>query len=830
MSSTTRWRALRRAAAVVAGTTVLAVIGAGVAAAEVSPSKVTLSSTTLYWNGQGSPVQQQCGTSADPGAGGFQNGATANNYELWIFATDGGSVQSPPTLTINGTTYGNAFKPNSTQSDFGFPGAWQIVTPYIDPSTIQQGDGGGAFTSFAVNTTGGGTWVLTISHGCAGNTGPPDALKPTIDKTANGTFDTTYTWGIKKDVDHNQFNVAGNDTGSATANYTVTVTHSDAINSNYKVSGVITVTNPNSVPVDISGLTDTLAGGSPQTISGPATLQPGDTTFPYSFDLGDTAPSSATLDDTATVAWDTQDLSDGSHLAGNTASKTANTGPFKDNVTNQTVTVTDPLSGNQNDVLGTVDATQTPSGDSPPAATFTYSHKFTDPAGTCTKHDNTATIKETGQSDSQTVTVCVGKDLAVSKTATPSFDRSYAWDIKKSVDKTKVNQVGGSATFNYTVAVHHDSGTDGNWKVTGTITITNPNDWEDISVTSLDDVINNGGNGCTLDQAIPQQGLNVPAGGKAQVDYTCTYGSAPSPSAFTNTATAHWNAAAASTTNDHASGSASGDFANASPNLIDEQIAVNDSYAGTLGTVSVGDSNPKNLTYSRTIAIPQFNCLSYNNTATFTTNDTGTTGSSSQTVKVCGPLKTGALTIGYWQNKNGQGYITTGASTAGVCNSGTWLRQYAPFNETALSATATCAQVGTYVTNVIKAANAGGATMNAMLKAQMLATALDVYFSDPALGGNKINAPAPIGGVSIDLTMICKMIDGSGGTATCSGTYQNTSSAFGGASSLTVSQILAYAASQSNVGGSVWYSQVKATQELAKNTFDTINNQVAFAL
>lgn len=49
--------------------------------------------------------------------------------------------------------------------------------------------------------------------------------------------------------------------------------------------------------------------------------------------------------------------------------------------------------------------------------------------------------------------------------------------------------------------------------------------------------------------------------------------------------------------------------------------------------------------------------------------------------------------------------------------------------------------------------------MNAMLKAQMLATALDVYFSDAALGGNKINAPAPIRGVSIDLTMICSMID-----------------------------------------------------------------------
>ncbi len=137
--------------------------------------------------------------------------------------------------------------------------------------------------------------------------------------------------------------------------------------------------------------------------------------------------------------------------------------------------------------------------------------------------------------------------------------------------------------------------------------------------------------------------------------------------------------------------------------------------------------------------------------------------------------------------------------------------------------------MATYVTNIIKAANASGSSMNAMLKAQMLATALDVYFSDPALGGNKINAPAPIGSVKVDLTMICAMIDSSGGTATCSGSFQNVSSAFGGATSLTVSQILAYAASQSNVGGTSWYGNVKSTQEKAKNTFDAINNEVAFA-
>jgi hypothetical protein len=189
---------------------------------------------------------------------------------------------------------------------------------------------------------------------------------------------------------------------------------------------------------------------------------------------------------------------------------------------------------------------------------------------------------------------------------------------------------------------------------------------------------------------------------------------------------------------------------------------------------------------------------------------------------------TSGLTMGFWQNKNGQAIIKGDASPGGVCNVGTWLRQFAPFQD--LSATATCTQVATYVTNVIKAANSSGASMNAMLKAQMLATALDVYFSDPALGGNKINAPAPIGSLTIDLTQICSRIDSSGPTATCIGVYQDASSAFGGATSLTVSQMLAYAASQSNPGGSVWYANVKATQQLAKNAFDAINNRVAFTI
>jgi len=126
--------------------------------------------------------------------------------------------------------------------------------------------------------------------------------------------------------------------------------------------------------------------------------------------------------------------------------------------------------------------------------------------------------------------------------------------------------------------------------------------------------------------------------------------------------------------------------------------------------------------------------------------------------------------------------------------------------------------VATYVYNVIKAANASGASMNAMLKAQDLATSLDVFFSTSGLGG-----------VAIDLTKVCSVSDQSNGTGNCSGTYINTSAAFGGATSLTVFQIMAYAASQSNVGGSTWYGNVKNTQFLAKDTFDAINNQLAFA-
>jgi hypothetical protein len=72
------------------------------------------------------------------------------------------------------------------------------------------------------------------------------------------------------------------------------------------------------------------------------------------------------------------------------------------------------------------------------------------------------------------------------------------------------------------------------------------------------------------------------------------------------------------------------------------------------------------------------------------------------------------------------------------------------------------------------------------------------------------------------------MTDSSTGTGTCTSPVVSASNAFGGATSLTVSQMLATSSSFSNAGGTVWYSN-SATQTLAKNSFDAVNNQKAMA-
>jgi hypothetical protein len=254
-------------------------------------------------------------------------------------------------------------------------------------------------------------------------------------------------------------------------------------------------------------------------------------------------------------------------------------------------------------------------------------------------------------------------------------------------------------------------------------------------------------------------------------------------------------------------------------------------------------------TYSRTIPVNPNGCTTDPNTVAITGLTDPSPLDNSASATVC-PTVNG-LTIGYWQNKNGQGRILATGTTVNTITSptksakncsaiATSLEQYAPFQDItsfagvtdghyaagiqlcgsspSLGASTATGVVG-YVYTVIKNATCTSKdkTCNTMLKAQMLATALNVYFH------------VTNGSENIDLVHGCSMLDFSGGTASCNGA-ENWGPAFDNQTQMTVSQMLTFAASQSNVGGTVWYGQIKPTQVLAKDAFDAINNSAALSI
>jgi hypothetical protein len=663
----------------------------------------------------------------------------------------------------------------------------------------------------------------------------------TVTKTANTSYTRTYGWTIKKSADQSGKVVQSG--GTLGVNYSVIASQTGITDSAIQATGTITVSNPNSFEaIPLTGVTDSVDNGATScsiTSGDPHGTVPasGSVSLGYVCTYADgSVPADGT--NTATATWDGTGASTPTGTASGTA-KVAFGAPAK--TVNPTVTPTDAFNGGSAVNLCTLDTsdlcTLTASDDAgnPTTQTYKYLRTLTGTPGTCKTFNNTAGFVEISQTSDHSVQLCVAADLGVSKTATPAFTRTYNWSIKKSVDKSLVDQASGSATLNYTVVAKETGFTDSAWQVSGNITVSNPNDFESITATSVSDAVDNGGS-CVVTGGT---GVILAASSSAKVAYTCTYSSKPAYSLATNTATAAWDKTAAKTPDGTTSGKATFTLndgtTTGNPTRVNQTVHVTDTFNGAatptaLGTLTATDDPTTfaSATYSlaKTVTVAVDKCVDYPNTATLT--ETGQT--SSVTTKVCGGVA-GGLTMGFWQNKNGQAIITGGASTGTgkVCNSGTWLRWYAPFQD--LSATATCAQVATYAYNLIKLANASGTSMNAMLKAQMLATALDVYFSDPALGTNKITAPFPIGGVKVDLTRICHMIDSSTGTGTCSGTFENVSSAFGNppGSEMTVANMLLFENGVSNPGGSIWYAQLKTTQGLAKDAFDAINNGAAFA-
>lgn len=262
---------------------------------------------------------------------------------------------------------------------------------------------------------------------------------------------------------------------------------------------------------------------------------------------------------------------------------------------------------------------------------------------------NTATA--TGNYTSATVTDsadCASQvhELTVTKIAATSFTRTYEWGIKKSVDKPGPISLppGGSVDLKYTVEVNVVNVTDSDFAVTGTITVSNPAPMDAV-LASVSDVVSP-----NINATVKCPSLIVPA----KSSLMCTYTSPlPDAAARTNTATATLINNNGQTTN-FISNPVAVSFANAMISYIDEEVAVNDSYAGFLGTANaLTDTLPKQFTYTRTVSVDSTFCgdLQVDNTATFTTNDRGRTGSASVSVKFHVPCN--GCTPGFWQGGAG---------------------------------------------------------------------------------------------------------------------------------------------------------------------------------
>ena len=303
-------------------------------------------------------------------------------------------------------------------------------------------------------------------------------------------------------------------------------------------------------------VTDTIDnGGNCNVSNGTNVTVPANGSLPLSYTCTFTSnPGSGT--NTATATWDstTYNTPDGS--AKGTANYDFST--VTPNVVDGSVSVTDTLGG----TLGTVSYTDL----SP--KNFNYPYTFSNsPTGTCTDYPNTATFTtsdtSTTGSANQSVTVCIVEDLGVSKTASAGFTRDYNWKISKSVDKTLVEQLGGTATFNYTVTVTQTATSDKGWHVQGTIYLTNPNDFFDFTGVNVADVVDDGGT-CTITGGT---NATVPAGLTIGLAYSCSYSSQPAYNTTgTNTATATWDGTSFNTPDNSASGHASFTFNDGSYN------------------------------------------------------------------------------------------------------------------------------------------------------------------------------------------------------------------------------------------------------------------------
>ena len=454
-----------------------------------------------------------------------------------------------------------------------------------------------------------------------------------VSKTAEPLAETGFEWDIDKSVSPSVWNLFDGDSGSS--DYIINLTKTEG-SANYSVSGNITIHNPASFAnATIESVTDEISGvGSVSVdcnVAFPYTLGPNETlTCTYESAL----PNNETRTNTVNVTTS-------GDVLGGSANATIDFADAELITSNDEVTVDDSVEG----LLGTFND----------SSVVSYSATFL-----CDEdegiHDNTATILETNQSSSASVTVnCY--ELTVEKTANTTFDREWNWSIEKMGDTEYLQLlVGENATVNYEVSVNASS-TDSNYAVYGTINITNTHptlDADLVDVTdeifgSVDAVVDCGNETsvpanssllCTYEASLDSlmEGDNVASVTQQNYDYD-----------------AEGNASLGGTT----------DYSGLAPvvfgepvNEIDSCVEVNDTLAGSLGTVCANET-PSTFSYEYVIGpFDEEQCgeIMVNNTASFMTSDTNTTGEAHWSVLVEVECPLGCtLTPGYWMTHSAYG-------------------------------------------------------------------------------------------------------------------------------------------------------------------------------
>ena len=435
---------------------------AGVEGAETS--LVAALTASVEWDGQGSD-SLRCDKLGE------SDERTADGWIHWIITSASGVTEAE--LVLGGSGSG-------TYTPTKYGPVVEFFTPYFDVATLTA----------TLNYAGalGDNSQFVISDYCPGVVEEDDE-ELTVSKDAHTTFKRTHDWDVSKLVDPTSLLLFEDGTGDATVTWDIDVEYLGYNDSDWNVSGTITIENTGALDAVITAVEDVLAGDL-------IDLDCGEVVFPYTLVVGGTL----------TCTYDEDGFVEGK----NVVTVTTERDEYGDEVDifwgdptteiDATVDVQDV-----SDLFGTVDlgTVTAPNGD-----TYEYSEDFvwqdfgTEQCDEEFRYVNTVSLLDVAgavlASADATLDVTISCDppetdvLRVRKTADTSFAREHHWDLTKTVDVTYVKLVedgSGDRTVTWTIDVEYLGALDAALVIFGEIEIENVSLRTTRSITSvMDDV------------------------------------------------------------------------------------------------------------------------------------------------------------------------------------------------------------------------------------------------------------------------------------------------------------------------------------------------------